>query len=45
MVFGLDPQGLEASPHYQRHDNHDGHDEHASRAFFWEDWRRVTGSP
>jgi len=45
MVFGLDPRGLEASLRDQRHDDHDGHDAHASRAFLWEDWRRVAGSP
>jgi hypothetical protein len=45
MVFGLDPQGLETSPHNQRHDDHDGHDAHASRAFLGEDWRRVADSP
>jgi hypothetical protein len=46
MVYGLNPQGLEAFPRYQRHDDdHDGHAAHASRAFLWENWRRVAGSP
>ena len=46
MVFGLDPQGLEDFARYQRHDDdHDGHAALASRAFLWEDWRRVAGSP
>jgi hypothetical protein len=44
MVFGLDPQGLEAFPHDQPHDDDDdGHAAHASHAFLWEDWWRVVG--
>lgn len=36
MAFGLDPQGLEAFPHDQRHDDdHDGYAAHASRASLW----------
>jgi hypothetical protein len=34
VVFGLDPQGSEASPHHQRHDDdHDGCDDHGSLSF------------
>jgi hypothetical protein len=45
MVFGLDPQGLEALPHDETDDDDDdGHAAHASRAFLWEDWCRVAGS-
>ena len=43
MVFGLDPQGLEALSHDETDDD-DGHAAHASRAFLWEDWGRVAGS-
>jgi hypothetical protein len=44
VVFGLDPQGSEDSPHHQRHDDdHDCCDEHVSLSFLWDDWRRVAG--